>query len=344
VGAHCDPSRGATASGYREVALDAGRTLAVTVKVSANRTTRRVYSSLVGPVGRGSAAVISTVQPLIVGQPVQGQTLIAGAGSWNKIPTTTTYLWQRCNANGRVCVAIAGATQEIYLPTVADLGHALTALVGVRVGRQAATAFGTSTDPITAAELENTSPPLVGGILRVGQQLTADTGTWTGAQPIAYRYQWYRCDPGGAHCSAIRGATADTYRLVADDVDQTIGLTVTASNSTATTAAYASLAGPIAPRASTFVSTIRPQLIGNIAVGQTVGATPGIWSTTPTALTYQWLRCNQNGRTCTPITSATSASYALTSADAGHALVVRVTATADSLTATTLSRATTPVL
>jgi hypothetical protein len=131
---------------------------------------------------------------------------------------------------------------------------------------------------------------------------------------------------------------------VADDVAETIGLTVVASNATATTAAYASLAGPIAPRTSTFVSTIRPELVGSIALGQTVGTTPGIWSTTPTALAYQWLRCNRNGRTCTPITSGTSASYTITSADAGHTLVVRVTATADSLTATTLSRATTPVL
>jgi hypothetical protein len=343
VGAHCLSIFGATAPTYREVTRDAGRTLAVTVKVTANGTTKPLYSSLVGPVGTASAAAISTVQPAIAGQALQGQTLTVSAGSWSTTPATTRYLWQRCNPNGRVCSAIDGQARPTYVASGDDLGHALTVLVVVTVGSRTAAAFATATDPITVEELENTSPPLVGGILRVGQKLTAAAGNWTGPQPIAYRYQWARCDPSGARCRSIGGADAGTYTLVARDLHQTIGLTVTASNAAETKLVYASLAGPIAKRTATFVSTIRPELAGSAAVGQLLTATDGTWSTTPTTLNYRWLRCNRNGRICTPIAGATSASYAATAADSGHTLLALVTATAGRLTATTFSRASAPV-
>jgi hypothetical protein len=225
------------------------------------------------------------------------------------------------------------------VPTAADVGHAVAALVVVTLGTGTATAFSTATDPVKPAGLVNTAPPTVAGTLRVGQKLTATAGAWTGGQPIAYHYQWYRCDANGAHCLSIHGATAATYTVVAKDAGQTVGLTVTASNATDKKPAYASLAGPIGAASATLASNARPELSGTAVVGQTLTASTGTWTTTPAEPTFQWLRCNLNGRICAPIAGATSASYAVTSADSAHTLVALVTATAGGQSAKTLSLA-----
>jgi Domain of unknown function (DUF5122) beta-propeller len=69
------------------------------------------------------------------------------------------------------------------------------------------------------------------------------------------------------------------------------------------------------------VSTSAPQVSGTPQVGQLLSCSQGTWSgSTSQSYTYQWLR---DGAT---ITGTTSASYALTAADAGHQLACRVTA------------------
>ena len=71
------------------------------------------------------AQLYSTAQPTISGTPAPGQTLQVSAGSWSQTPTAYAYQWQRCNANGRLCEAIAGATAASYTATAADAGHTL---------------------------------------------------------------------------------------------------------------------------------------------------------------------------------------------------------------------------
>jgi len=73
------------------------------------------------------------------------------------------------------------------------------------------------------------------------------------------------------------------------------------------------------------------------SAGQTLQVTAGSWSQTPTALSDQWQRCNANCRLCTPVTGATGATYTITAADAGHALLAVVQATAGSVLQPTFS-------
>jgi hypothetical protein len=322
TGAHCLSVHGATGKSYLQVAKDVGKTIGLTVKVTDGGTTTPAYASLVGPVA-AAAAPASTVQPAVTGQAIQAQTLTASAGTWTTTPGNVTYAWQRCNANGRICLAIDGATSASYVPVAADVGHALATLVIATIGTSTVTALSTATDPVKAAGLANTVPPSVGGLLRVGQKLTAASGTWTGVAPIAFHFQWYRCDATGAHCLSVHGSTRATYTLVVKDVGHTLGLTVTATDSSGSKAAYASLAGPIAAKASTLVSSVRPAITGLTAV--------------------QWERCNPNGRICTAVAGATSASYTPVAADAGHALLAIVSAAAGALSASTFSLATAPV-
>ncbi|HEY2542268.1 MAG TPA: GH25 family lysozyme [Gaiellaceae bacterium] len=72
---------------------------------------------------------------------------------------------------------------------------------------------------------------------------------------------------------------------------------------------------------------IPPTIIGTVKTGMLLTAQPGSWSGgKPVTFTYQWQRCDAAGGTCTPITGAASDTYKPTADDAGHALVVTVTA------------------
>jgi Calcineurin-like phosphoesterase len=96
----------------------------------------------------------------------------------------------------------------------------------------------------------NTSPPTISGSPVQGQTLTADPGSWSGTAPLAYAYQWRRCDAGGGSCSDIAGATATSYTLVAADVGSTIRVRVTATNSAGSAAASSEPTAVVEPGAN----------------------------------------------------------------------------------------------
>jgi hypothetical protein len=64
---------------------------------------------------------------------------------------------------------------------------------------------------------------------------------------------------------------------------------------------------------------------GTAQAGNTLTASPGIWSNDPTAYTYQWERCS-GGTSCTAIDGATSSTYTPVAADVGDTLFVYVAA------------------
>jgi hypothetical protein len=74
------------------------------------------------------------------------------------------------------------------------------------------------------------------------------------------------------------------------------------------------------------ISATPPTITGTAAQGQTLTATNGTWSNTPTAYAVQWQRCDTAGANCADIAAATSSTYAVTSADAGTTLRATVTA------------------
>jgi PKD repeat protein len=78
--------------------------------------------------------------------------------------------------------------------------------------------------------LANTAAPSITGTTRDGQTLTAGTGTWTGAEPIAYAYQWETCNSTGGECQDLEGATEASYALSSADLEAKLRVRVTASN------------------------------------------------------------------------------------------------------------------
>ena len=329
-GAHCKAIHGATTLTHALGLADVGHTLGFAVRATVTTGTTTAYAPLVGPVAAADAALVSTAQPTIGGAAVAGQTLQVAGGGWSQAPTALGYQWQRCNANGRLCTPIAGATASSYATTADDAGHRLLVLVHATAGSAAQDALSDATAVVSTPLGPSLSvAPAVTGTIEQGAQLTGSNGTWSGAGTIAYAYNWYRCDASGAHCLSIHGATGPTYTEVAADVGHTLGFAVHATDGSGTGAAYAALVGPVAAVRAALVSTAQPAITGTAAAGRTLQVSPGSWSRPPTALGYQWQRCNPNGRVCTPIAGATASTYAVTADDSGHTLLAAVTGSID---------------
>jgi hypothetical protein len=71
---------------------------------------------------------------------------------------------------------------------------------------------------------------------------------------------------------------------------------------------------------------VSPQLSGLFYDSETVSSSPGQWSGSPTAFTYQWQRCNSVGASCSDIGGETNSTYRLSIADVGHSVRTRVRA------------------
>ena len=137
-GAHCNSVHGATKASYTLVASDVGKTIGLTVRATDSTGTTPAYASLAGLVAAKSAVLAATAQPTLTGTATVGQALTVTPGTWSgTAPATFTYAWLRCNANGRLCTAIAGAAASSYTLTADDAGHTIVATVTATAGTAA---------------------------------------------------------------------------------------------------------------------------------------------------------------------------------------------------------------
>jgi hypothetical protein len=187
------------------------------------------------------------------------------------------------------------------------------------------TAAGTFAAVARAAAPGNTSPPAITGIQQQGRTLTAQRGSWTNS-PSTFFYRWQRCAADGTGCTNIDNASSRTYRLAAADVDNTIRVIVTASNSDGQTPANSKTTDVIS--ASTPPkSTATPAISGTAQPGEELSATQGTWTGGVRSYAYQWQRCNDAGASCADVAGATGRTYGVRSGDVGSTLRVVVTAT-----------------
>ncbi|MGH2944708.1 MAG: DUF7594 domain-containing protein [Solirubrobacteraceae bacterium] len=93
----------------------------------------------------------------------------------------------------------------------------------------------------------NTTAPTVSGTAQAGRTLAADPGSWSGTEPIAYAYQWRRCDSAGDGCVDIAGETGQAYALTAADVGSTIRVRVTAANAVGQSSATSAPTAAVLP-------------------------------------------------------------------------------------------------
>ncbi len=175
------------------------------------------------------------------------------------------------------------------------------------------------------------APPTLVGPPEAGQLLAAVPGTWEGGKPIQFTYQWRSCDAAGANCTAISGATAESYRPASTDVGHSLQVAVTAvssagsaSTATAPTVAVTPAGTPPTARPANLAP---PTILGTAQAGQRLSANAGTWTGSPQQFAYHWRRCDAGGASCVAIPHARQSHHTLTPDDIGATLSLVVTAT-----------------
>ena len=206
---------------------------------------------------RTAAVPNNTSPPTITGTAREGNTLTAHNGSWANAPTSFTYQWQRCAADGTGCADITGATSQTYTLTSADADHTVRVQVTAKNADGQSTASSAPTDVVSSRSAPvNTAKPTISGTPRVGEELTASNGTWTGGA-TSFTYQWQHCT-SSTTCANVDGATARTYGVRSADVGNTLRVAVTAHNASGSTATASSdQTATVTGNTTTVVTTVR---------------------------------------------------------------------------------------
>ncbi len=205
AGAGCAAIAGETAQSYVVTSGDIGSTLRVLVTATNGEGSASAQSPQTAVVSAQSVPV-NTAEPLISGSAVEGATLTTTTGTWNGTSITYAYQWVRCGADGGLpdgsnCPSIPGATSSGYTLTSDDIGNRLRVQVTASNGAGAATVGSNPTAVVTQSTTtgppRNTVEPSITGSAVQGSVLFASTGTWAGATPLSYAYQWVRCGADG---------------------------------------------------------------------------------------------------------------------------------------------------
>jgi hypothetical protein len=327
LGANCTNVGGATGSTYVLGPADVGSTMRAVVTATNAAGSASQTSSQTAVVA--ATPPVNTGAPTVSGTARDGQTLTAAAGSWTGTPTISyAYQWQRCDSLGASCANVGGANASTFVLGPADVGSTMRAVVTATNAGGSAPATSSQTAVVAANPPVNDGAlPAISGQPYDGQPLAGTTGSWTGSPTISYAYQWQRCDSSGSGCSDIAGATGASYDLTAADLGSTIRLAVTATNG-AGAVTSTSAASAVITSAEPATSGGGPSTSGTPQENGTLTVDPGTWTgSAPITFEYQWLRCDAAGQNCVEIPGATGASYQPTAADAGHTIVVVVTAT-----------------
>ena len=315
-GNNCLAITGATSSSYTLASSDVGDTIRSVVSASNSGG-----SSLLPGTSAPTAVVTSPPVPVASftyspTSPVTGQTVTFDGTGSSCAATPCAYNWTTPGGSlgsGQTLSHAFGTagTQQVTL-TVTDA-----------LGRSAGVEHNVT---VTQVAPSNTALPTITGTAQQGQALSASRGSWT-ASPTSYAYQWRDCNSSGVSCSNIAGATSSSYTLAASDVASTIDVVVTATNAAGSTPATSAPTAAVSSSTPVAPSNMSPPTIsGTAQQGQTLTASSGTWSGSPTSYGYQWLDCNSSGAGCSNIAGATATSYSLAAGDVGSTMRVVVTA------------------
>jgi GH25 family lysozyme M1 (1,4-beta-N-acetylmuramidase) len=185
--------------------------------------------------------------------------------------------------------------------------------------------------PVTGGAPTASAAPVVVGTPQVGALLAGVPGRWSGTRPIAFTYQWQRCDAAGGGCLPVPAATRETYTPTAADAGHALVVSVAAQGAAGSSAAVSRPTVAVATSGGTTatapVATTLPSVVGTAQAGQTLSALAGAWSGSPTAFAYQWRRCDATGAACAAVAGAAAAQYVVPPGDIGFTLSLVVTAT-----------------
>ena len=324
-GEDCVEVGGETADSYplTDDDIDSRLRLVVTARASSGKGT-----AVSSPTSTITATAPTNVEaPAVTGTARAGDDLVADVGRWTAVGRVEhEFQWQRCDATGDNCAAIAGATDAIYEAVAEDVAGTLRVRVTATNSTDDASAFSTVTGVVAPAGVGPTlvTPPSISGTPESGSTLTALSGTWSDA--VAYGYYWERCDETGQECDPIGSDSSATRDLTDADVGSVLRVEVVAFDAEGVSA-YAGVATTQTIRVPGGpANSVRPAITGDAEEGETLTATAGTWATIPPAsYQYRWQACDDG--VCADIEGETTSSLTLTHA---HALrTVRVVVTAE---------------
>jgi alpha-tubulin suppressor-like RCC1 family protein len=299
-----------------------------------------------------TATPIAYIQPSLTGLKAFGDELRLQQGSWASPPNVTlafNYSWYRCDSDsplllGEVligCVLIEGSEGVVHEVASQDVGNYIFAVV------TASNEYGESTSAqANSLGLSESAPQITSALAVSGARVLGETLLLSQWESVSYpeatqSIQWLRCTiaiPGvtstiPSTCSAIEGATSQTYSIAEGDLGKFVSVSVTLTNSLGSTTRLSSAAQAVG---SLPVFAVAPSVSGDNFLGVSLSASPGVVTGTPTpVVSYQWLRCVDAvfevsvaiPSSCSLISGATSSSYVTLAADLGKFVSVRVTAT-----------------
>ncbi len=289
-----------TASQLVLTAAMAGQPVHVTVTGTSHGQSESRTSADTAAVQAPPAPPLSATVPTISGSPVVSRPLTAVRGAWTA-GSTFAFQWLADDA------PIAGATTNTFTPTAAEVGKTLKVKVtGTKAGYSNTVRTSAPTAAVTYAPWSPVVPTILGTPTYPN---TLSTAPFWGSEG-SYTYQWLN------NGVAIAGATSAGYAPPASLVGHNLKVRVVGTHA-GTPTSLLSVASKYAPGSLTGAT---PTITGTTKVGRTLTAVPGTW-TTGTTRKYQWYAAS------TPIKSATSSTFKLTTAQKGKRVWVRVTGT-----------------
>jgi serine protease AprX len=247
------------------------------------------------------------------------------------------------NGVGRRFAVISGVSAELTGAQILALSHR-PSILAITLDTQ----LRGSIDPPGPVLV---TAPAVEGATVEGSTVSSTAGLWTGAEPLAYAYQWQFCD-AALTCTDIAGETGVTFTIPSGAAGSLVRVVVTATDALGASSSTASdtheisapPAAPPPPAPDPVPPTLLtpPAITGDPTQGATLTVSDGEWTASaPVTLTYQWQRCTTAG--CSDIGGAQTATYSPVLADVGATLRAVVVATSADGTAFVVADPTAPV-
>ncbi len=292
---------------YSPVTSDRGRF--VTVEVYATNIPSTITNTPVTVTHWSATSTIVNMAPEADAKPqVDGVAFVqavvtAKADTWFAYPAPTrSFQWLSCGLveAPSSCSVISGASAETF--TIPSSLKDRSIMVRVTATNQ----FGSSSNySLASAKVTtgpvSTAPQLISGSVAypptAGSVLSTTDGTWAGDPRPTLAYQWYRCTALvsaskfelDSSCSAIDGATSNTYALTDADPGNSLVTAITGTNTFGTSTRF-SASTPIVTEKVRLITA--PALTSTARIGQDITADEGVWRGFPKPeTTYSWYSC-----------------------------------------------------
>ena len=253
--------------------------------------------------------IANTQQPRVLGVARVGETLTARPGVYKPGGPSKQFQWL---ADGS---PIVGATAETLTLGPEQEGVVIAArITASKNGYSSAVVDSPATAAVQPGAMANTALPDLAGNPEVDQALTATPGVWAPAPDVSM-IRWK------ADGVVIAGSSGTTLTLTKALVGKTITVAEVARRDGYTRGAVDSVSA-VGPVVAGVIEVIEPFAIaGRNRYGDQLSVAPGRVTPSDALVDYAWMRDG------VPIQGAIDTTYALTAAEIGHEVSLRVTAT-----------------